>query len=60
MIRDLVIKEFKMLLEENKRNIAQIVKVALKANLNNEQYYLDWEDFLNKISTGDYSELEND
>lgn len=60
MIRDLVIKEFKMLLEENKRNIVQIVKVALKANLNNEQYYLDWEDFLNKISTGDYSELDND
>lgn len=27
-----------------------IVKVAEDANLTNEQYYLDWEDFLNEVS----------
>ena len=50
MVKELVIKEFKKLLQENIRNIAMIVKVAEKAGLTNEQYYLDWEDYLNKIS----------
>ena len=48
--RDKVIEEFKKLLQENIRNIDMIVKVAEKAGLTNEQYYLDWEDYLNKIS----------
>ena len=48
--RDKVIEEFKKLLEDNKRNIQMIVKVAEDAELTNEQYYLDWEDYLNKIS----------
>ena len=48
--RDKVIEEFKKLLEENKRNIQMIVRVAEDAKLTNEQYYLDWEDYLNKIS----------
>lgn len=48
--RDKVIEEFKRLLEENKRNIQMIVRVAEDAGLTNEQYYLDWEDYLNKIS----------
>lgn len=50
MIKELVIKEFKKLLQENIRNIDMIVEVAEKAGLTNEQYYLDWEDYLNKIS----------
>ena len=50
MVREVLVKEFKSLLEENKRNIDMIVKVAEKAGLTNEQYYLDWEDYLNKIS----------
>ena len=48
--RDKVIEEFKKLLEDNKRNIQMIVKVAEDAQLTNEQYYLDGEDYLNKIS----------
>ena len=48
--RDKVIEEFKILLQENIRNIDMIVKVAEGAGLTNEQYYLDWEDYLNKIS----------
>ena len=48
--KDRVIEEFKRLLQENKRNIDMIVKVAEDAGLTNEQYYLDWEDYLNKIS----------
>ena len=48
--RDKVIKEFKELLQENIRNIDMIVKVAEDAGLTNEQYYLDREDYLNKIS----------
>ena len=48
--KDRVIEEFKRLLQENKRNIDMIVKVAEDADLTNEQYYLDWEDYLNKIS----------
>ena len=48
--RDKVIEEFKILLQENIRNIDMIVKVVEDAKLTNEQYYLDWEDYLNKIS----------
>ena len=48
--RDKVIEEFKILLQENIRNIDMIVKVAEDVGLTNEQYYLDWEDYLNKIS----------
>ena len=48
--RDKVIEEFKKLLQDNIRNIVMIVKVAEDAGLTNEQYYLDWEDYLNKIS----------
>ena len=48
--KELVIQEFKELLQENIRNIDMIVKVAEDAGLTNEQYYLDWEDYLNKIS----------
>ena len=48
--RDKVIEEFKQLLQDNKRNINMIVKVAEDAGLTNEQYYLDWEDYLNRIS----------
>ena len=48
--RDKVIEEFKKLLQDNIRNIDMIAKVAEDAGLTNEQYYLDWEDYLNKIS----------
>ena len=54
MVKELVIKEFKKLLQENIRNIDMIVKVAEDANLTNEQYYLDWEDYLNQISVKEH------
>ena len=52
--KDKVIEEFKRLLQENKRNIDMIVKVAEDADLTNEQYYLDWEDYLNQISVKEH------
>ena len=52
--KDKVIEEFKRLLQENKRNIDMIVKVAEDANLTNEQYYLGWEDYLNQISVKEH------
>ena len=52
--RDKVIEELKQLLQENKRNIDMIVKVAEDAHLTNEQYYLDWEDYLNQISVKEH------
>ena len=55
MVKDILISEFKALLEDNKRNIYKIVEVAEKANLTNEQYYIDWEDYLNKVSIKDHN-----
>ena len=52
--KDRVIEEFKRLLQKNKRNIDMIVKVAEDANLTNEQYYLNWEDYLNQISVKEH------
>ena len=52
--RDKVIEEFKKLLQDNIRNIDMIVKVAEDAHLTNEQYYLDWEDYLNQISVKEH------
>ena len=48
--RDKVIEEFKKLLQDTITNTAMIAKVPDDAGLTNEQYYLDWEDYLNKIS----------
>lgn len=55
MVKDILISEFKALLEDNKRNINMIVKVAERAKLTNEQFYIEWEDYLNKISTKDHN-----
>ena len=52
--RDKVIEKFKKLIQENKRNIERIIKVAEDADLTNEQYYLDWEDYLNQISVKEH------
>ena len=53
MIKKVVLDEFQLLLEENKRNITNIVKLAENNNLTNEQCYIDWENYLNKISVKD-------
>lgn len=52
--KDKVIEEFKLLLEENKRNVEAIVEVAEGAGLTNEQFYIDWEDFVNELVTKEH------
>lgn len=53
--REIVKGEFKKLLQENIRNINEIVKVAESAHFTDEQFYIDWEDYLNQISVKDHS-----
>ena len=53
MIKKVVLDELQILLEESKRNITNIVKLAENNNLTNEQCYIDWENYLNKISVKD-------
>ena len=55
MVKDILISEFKALLEDNKRNIQKIVELAEAANLTDEQYYINWEDYLNKVSIKDHN-----
>ncbi len=55
MIKKVVLDEFQLLLEESKRNITNIVKLAENNNLTNEQCYIDWENYLNKISVKDHN-----
>ena len=54
-IKDKIIQEFKFLIEDNMRTISMIVKIAEETGLTNEQCYLDWEDYLNKISNLDHN-----
>ena len=55
MVRKVLVNEFKSILEGNKRTIQRIVEVAEKAHLTNEQCFIDWEDYLNKISIKDHN-----
>ena len=55
MIKKVVLDELQILLEESKRNITNIVKLAENNNLTNEQCYIDWENYLNKISVKDHN-----
>lgn len=48
--KQIAIEEFKLLLGENLKNVKMIVDVAEKLQLTNEQFYMDWEDEINKIS----------
>lgn len=54
-IKELVIEELKALLKENIRNANMIVKTAEELEVTNEQFFLDWEDELNRISIKDHS-----
>ena len=54
-IKKFVLDEFQLLLEENKRNVTNIVKLAENNNLTNEQCYIDWENYLNEISVKDHN-----
>ena len=53
--KQIAIEEFKLLLEENLRNVKMIVDVAEKLHLTNEQFYMDWEDEINRLSTLDHN-----
>ena len=53
--REVLREEFKRLLQENIRNINEIVRVAEKAHFTDEQFYIEWEDYLNYISVKDHS-----
>lgn len=50
-----VIQEFKLLIKDSVRNIGIIVKTAEELGLTNAQFYIDFEDFLNKISNLDHN-----
>lgn len=49
------IKEFFLLLEENKTNIKYIVSLAEELKVTDTQEYINYEDFLNKMSIKDHN-----
>lgn len=55
-LREETLKEFNLLLQDNKTNIQNIVDFAEDAGFTNEQCYIEWEDFLNEISVKQHPE----
>lgn len=53
--KEQAIKEFFLLLEDNKTNIEWIVSLAEELKVTDTQEYLNYEDFLNKMSTKDHN-----
>lgn len=51
-----VTEEFKLLLEQSEDLLYQIVELAERLDLTNEQCYLDWEDKLNNLSIKDHND----
>lgn len=49
------IKEFFLLLEENKTNIKYIVSLAEELKITDTQEYINYEDFLNEMSIKDHN-----
>lgn len=54
-IKEQTIKEFFLLLEDNKTNINWIVSLAEELKVTDTKEYLDYEDFLNKVSIKDHN-----
>lgn len=54
-IKEQAIKEFFLLLEDNKTNIEYIVSLAEKLKVTDTQEYLNYEDFLNRMSIKDHN-----
>lgn len=50
------IEEFKLILEQSEDLLYQIVELAERLDLTNEQCYLDWEDRLNNLSIKDHND----
>ena len=55
-IKEQAIKELFLLLEDNKTNIEWIVSLAEKLKVTDTQEYLDYEDFLNRMSIKDHND----
>ncbi len=55
MDKEVLVKELQELLKENIKNCSLIVGIAENLQITNEQFFIDWEDALNKISTKDHS-----
>ena len=53
-----VTEEFKLILEQSEDLLYQIVKLAERLDLTNEQCYLDWEDKLNNLSIKDHNDWD--
>ena len=53
--KEQAIKEFFLLLEENKTNIKYIVSLAEELKVTDTQEYINYEDFLNEMSTKDHN-----
>lgn len=51
-----VTEEFKLILEQSEDLLYQIVELAERLDLTNEQCYLDWEDKLNNLSIKDHND----
>ena len=51
-----VAEEFKLILEQSEDLLYQIVELAERLDLTNEQCYLDWEDKLNNLSIKDHND----
>lgn len=56
MDKEVLVKELQELLKENIKNCSLIVGIAENLQITNEQFFIDWEDALNKISTKDHSD----
>lgn len=50
------IEDFKLILEQSEDLLYQIVELAERLDLTNEQCYLDWEDKLNNLSIKDHND----
>ena len=53
--KEQAIKEFFLLLEENKTNIKYIVSLAEELKVTDTQEYINYEDFLNEMSIKDHN-----
>lgn len=54
--RQVVLKELKDTLTEQLENIFRIIVVARKIDATNEQFFIEYENWLNKLSTLDHTE----
>lgn len=56
-MRQEIIKQLKVLIQDTLSNVEIIVTLAEKYNLTNEQFFIDWEDKLNEYSIKDHGSM---